>query len=233
MPSLRLPSTAGRLVDLGALGPGRAVIYCYPRTGRPGEPLPDGWDAIPGARGCTPQTCAFRDHHLELAGLGAEVYGLSTQPTEYQREMAERLHLSFEVLSDQRCALVDALGLADRARILPRIPAGRERPRGDRLAGARPDLTRRRAPATALASVAATPGGSIRDFAKANILEMTRSSGSFGFRAQRFAPRPARVAINSASTRARCCLLASGRQFLGSYSLNTDKLGGGRSKGKA
>jgi peroxiredoxin len=63
MPSVRLPSTAGRLVDLGALGPGRTVIYCYPGTGRPGEPLPDGWDAIPGARGCTPQSCAFRDHH--------------------------------------------------------------------------------------------------------------------------------------------------------------------------
>jgi peroxiredoxin len=111
LPQIRLPSTSGRLVDLGALGAGRTVIYCYPRTGRPGEPLPDGWDAIPGARGCTPQACAFRDHHRELAALGADVYGLSTQTTEYQREMAERLHLPFEVLSDAEFALIEALRL--------------------------------------------------------------------------------------------------------------------------
>jgi peroxiredoxin len=111
VPSIRLPSTAGRLVDLGALSAPRTVIYCYPRTGRPGEALPDGWDMIPGARGCTPQSCAFRDHHRELAGLGAEVYGLSTQTTDYQREMAERLHLPFEVLSDARFEFVEALRL--------------------------------------------------------------------------------------------------------------------------
>jgi peroxiredoxin len=111
MPPVRLPSTAGRLVDLETLAAPRTVIYCYPRTGRPGEPLPDGWDTIPGARGCTPQSCAFRDHHAELADLGAEVYGLSTQTTDYQREMAKRLHLPFEVLSDERCAFVDALRL--------------------------------------------------------------------------------------------------------------------------
>ena len=101
------------------------MIYCYPRTGRPGEPLPDGWDAIPGARGCTPQSCAFRDHHRELADLGAEVYGLSTQTTDYQREMAERLHLPFEVLSDARFALTDALGLptfeVDGMRLIKRL----------------------------------------------------------------------------------------------------------------
>ncbi len=125
MPSIRLPSTAGRLVDLGALGPGRTVIYCYPRTGRPGEPLPDGWDAIPGARGCTPQSCAFRDHHRELAELGAEVYGLSTQTTDYQRDMAERLHLPFEALSDAGFALTDALRLptfdVDGMRLIKRL----------------------------------------------------------------------------------------------------------------
>ena len=125
MPPVRLPSTAGRLVDLGSLGPGRTVIYCYPRTGRPGEPLPTGWDAIPGARGCTPQSCAFRDHHRELADLGAEVYGLSTQTTDYQREMAERLHLPFEVLSDARFALTDALRLptfeVDGMRLIKRL----------------------------------------------------------------------------------------------------------------
>jgi peroxiredoxin len=88
------------MIDVGALGPGRTVIYCYPRTGVPGEALPDGWDAIPGARGCTPQSCAFRDHAAELADLGASLFGLSTQTTDHQREMVERLHLSFEVLSD-------------------------------------------------------------------------------------------------------------------------------------
>jgi peroxiredoxin len=125
LPQVRLPSTSGRLLDLGALGAGRTVIYCYPRTGRPGEPLPDGWDAIPGARGCTPQACAFRDHHRELADLGADVYGLSTQTTEYQREMALRLHLPFEVLSDAGFALVDALRLptfeADGMRLVKRL----------------------------------------------------------------------------------------------------------------
>lgn len=111
MPAVRLPSTAGRLVDLAALSAPRTVIYCYPRTGQPGQPLPDGWDMIPGARGCTPQTCAFRDHHRELVDLRAEVYGLSTQSTAYQREMAERLHVPFEVLSDDRLAFADALRL--------------------------------------------------------------------------------------------------------------------------
>ena len=125
VPSVRLPSTADRLVDLAALGAERTVIYCYPRTGRPGEPLPDGWDTIPGARGCTPQSCAFRDHHRELADLGAKVYGLSTQTTDYQREMAERLHLPFEVLSDAGFAFTDALRLptfeADGMRLIKRL----------------------------------------------------------------------------------------------------------------
>jgi len=111
MPAIRLPSTAGRLVDLGALAAPRTVIYCYPRTGTPGQPSPDGWDMIPGARGCTPQTCAFRDHHAELVDLGAEVYGLSTQTTDYQREMVERLHVPFAVLSDDRLVFALALRL--------------------------------------------------------------------------------------------------------------------------
>jgi len=100
VPSIKLPSTHGGTVDLGALVPGRTVLYCYPRTGKPGEAMPDGWDSIPGARGCTPQSCAFRDHYHELEALGANVYGLSTQSSAYQREMAERLHLPFPVLSD-------------------------------------------------------------------------------------------------------------------------------------
>jgi peroxiredoxin len=111
MPAVALPSTAGRMVDLSALPPGRTVIYAYPRTGEPGKPVPEGWDAIPGARGCTPQSCAFRDHHAELAALGAGVFGLSTQTTDYQREMAERLHLPFEVLSDADFRLTEALRL--------------------------------------------------------------------------------------------------------------------------
>lgn len=111
MPPLSLASTAGRDVDLGIPDKGRTIIYCYPRTGVPGESLPDGWDAIPGARGCTPQACAFRDHYRELAELGARVFGLSTQPTDYQRELVQRLHLPFELLSDADLRLATALGL--------------------------------------------------------------------------------------------------------------------------
>ncbi len=110
MPSVSLRSTAGDLIDLSTLT-GTTVVYCYPLTGRPGEDLPRGWDEIPGARGCTPQSCAFRDHHAELRALGAYVYGLSAQDTGYQREVAERLHLPFDLLSDEGLAFVEALGL--------------------------------------------------------------------------------------------------------------------------
>jgi len=110
IPSLPLMSTAGRLVDLAALR-GRTVLYCYPRTGRPDRDPPQGWNEIPGARGCTPQSCAFRDHHRELQGLGARVFGLSTQSAEYQKEAAERLHLPFELLSDSELAFARALRL--------------------------------------------------------------------------------------------------------------------------
>jgi peroxiredoxin len=103
-------STVGEPVDLSVLS-GRTVVYCYPRTGRPEEGLPRGWDEIPGARGCTPQSCAFRDHHEELRSLGARVFGLSTQSTGYQREAAERLRLPFALLSDERLAFARALGL--------------------------------------------------------------------------------------------------------------------------
>ncbi len=111
VPPIDLPSTSGRVVNLSLLPTPRTVIYCYPMTGVPGKPLPEGWDLIPGARGCTPQTCGFRDHYSEIAALGAEVFGLSTQTTEYQREMVERLHVPFEVLSDADFALCDALRL--------------------------------------------------------------------------------------------------------------------------
>jgi peroxiredoxin len=111
MPHVALPSTSGGMVDLATPSAGRTVVYCYPMTGVPGKPLPDGWDMIPGARGCTPQSCGFRDHHKELVTLGARVFGLSTQTTEYQSEMAQRLHLPFEVLSDAKFKLCDALRL--------------------------------------------------------------------------------------------------------------------------
>ncbi len=110
MPAIPLRSTAGRLVDLSQLA-GRTVVYGYPRTGRPDRDPPAGWNEIPGARGCTPQSCAFRDHHRELRAAGARVFGLSTQDTRYQREAVERLHLPFELLSDERLALAHALRL--------------------------------------------------------------------------------------------------------------------------
>ena len=110
LPALSLPATTGDLVDLAAL-PRRTVIYAYPMTGVPGVPLPVGWDAIPGARGCTVEALAFKDHRLEMAELGADVYGLSTQDTAYQQEMAERLHLPFAVLSDAGFALAHAMRL--------------------------------------------------------------------------------------------------------------------------
>lgn len=110
IPSVPLSSTAGETVDLSAL-PGTTVVYCYPMTGRPGSDLPSGWDDIPGARGCTPQSCSFRDHHAELQALGARVFGLSTQDTEYQREATQRLRLPFALLSDEDLAFADALRL--------------------------------------------------------------------------------------------------------------------------
>lgn len=110
LPRLPLPATSGELIDLAA-PPGRTVVYCYPRTGAPGVPVPDSWDAIPGARGCTPQSCAFRDHHAELRDLGAEVFGLSTQDSDYQREAVARLHLPFALLSDAALRFAEALRL--------------------------------------------------------------------------------------------------------------------------
>ena len=111
VPSIKLRSTRGRWVDLAEVSEARVVVYCYPRTGRPGEPLLPGWDAIPGARGCTPETCSFRDRHAELRELGVDVFGLSTQTTEYQKEMVARLHVPFEVLSDADLVFARALRL--------------------------------------------------------------------------------------------------------------------------
>lgn len=114
LPAVRLAATSGKTVDVSQEANPWLVIYCYPRTGRPDREPPGGllaWNAIPGARGCTPQSCAYRDHYMELARLGATVYGLSTQDTEGQAEAVQRLHLPFPLLSDA------ALELADRLRL--------------------------------------------------------------------------------------------------------------------
>jgi peroxiredoxin len=111
VPSVRLPSTAGRWVDLAEIAERPAVLFFYPRTGEPGRAAGPEWDAIPGARGCTPQSCGFRDLHREFTALGVTVYGVSTQETGYQREFVERNHVPFEILSDRDLALTHALRL--------------------------------------------------------------------------------------------------------------------------
>lgn len=108
LPDLSLASTSGTEVSLSSLS-GITIIYIYPMTGRPDTPLPDGWDQIPGARGCTPQACSFRDHHAELKILNAGVYGLSAQATAYQQEAVERLHLPYALLSDAALDFAGAL----------------------------------------------------------------------------------------------------------------------------
>ncbi|MBL9168343.1 MAG: peroxiredoxin [Verrucomicrobiales bacterium] len=110
LPDVSLLATSGEWVQ-PRQRPGLVVLYTYPMTGRPGVALPEGWDQIPGARGCTPQACSFRDHHAEMRRLGAEVFGLSSQSTEYQREVHSRLHLPFPLLSDETFAFADALQL--------------------------------------------------------------------------------------------------------------------------
>ena len=111
MPSLQLPSTAGGSILLSSLGNPLTVLYLYPMTARPGVPLPDDWDLIPGARGCTPEACSFRDRYADLRALGVDLYGLSSQSSEYQREAVDRLRLPFPLLSDETLALAEALSL--------------------------------------------------------------------------------------------------------------------------
>jgi peroxiredoxin len=100
VPAASLASTLGGRLDLAEAARGLLVTYVYPRTGRPGEPLPAGWDQIPGARGCTPQSCAFRDHVRDLDALGASVVGISVQSPAEQLEFAEREHIPYPLLSD-------------------------------------------------------------------------------------------------------------------------------------
>jgi len=111
MPHLSLPSTAGTELDLRQESEGTLVLYVYPRTGKPGEPLLPGWDDIPGARGCTPESCSFRDHAADLERLGARVLGLSAQSLEDQHEFAERVGLPYPILSDTNLELAEALRL--------------------------------------------------------------------------------------------------------------------------
>jgi len=111
MPSVSLPDTSGRSVDVASLS-GLTIFLCYPRTGAPGETITDDWNSIPGARGCTPQACSFRDELAELRKLGVKnIFGVSTQDTPYQAEARERLHLPYELLSDEDLTFVTALGL--------------------------------------------------------------------------------------------------------------------------
>lgn len=111
LPSVVLPATTGEPVDLGDVGEKTQVVYVYPKTGVPGQPLPVGWDRIPGARGCTPQSCAFRDSAQELANLGATVFGLSAQSLDEQREFAEREQIPYPLLNDSEFRLAAELGL--------------------------------------------------------------------------------------------------------------------------
>lgn len=111
-PRLDLPSTTGEVIALDRLGEGSAILYLYPLTGHPDRDLPDGWDNIPGARGCTPEACDFRDHFADLREAGAtSVFGVSSQDGDYQREVVERLRLPFAMLSDQHFQLAELLRL--------------------------------------------------------------------------------------------------------------------------
>jgi peroxiredoxin len=110
LPQLALKATNGATIQLGEIK-NKLVIYCYPMTGQPNVPLPEGWDQIPGARGCTPQSCAYRDHYQELQALGAEVIGLSVQSHDYQKELAGRLHLPFPIVSDVNYEFQKALNM--------------------------------------------------------------------------------------------------------------------------
>lgn len=111
IPEIKLQSTKGELINIGKLS-GLSVIYIYPMTGQPNVVLPQGWDEIPGARGCTPQSCSFRDNFSELKNLNIKnIFGLSSQTTKYQKEMSERLHLPYSILSDEKLIFANALKL--------------------------------------------------------------------------------------------------------------------------
>lgn len=110
IPAVSLSATNGKRINLNDLAD-QLVIYCYPMTGRTDKELPKGWEDIPGARGCTPQACSFRDHYSELRELQFSVFGLSTQSTEYQTEVVDRLHLPYPLISDENLEFTSALNL--------------------------------------------------------------------------------------------------------------------------
>jgi len=111
LPELALPATDGSTVDFSGLT-GRTVVFCYPKTGLPGKEPSASWNEIPGARGCTPQNCSFRDEYANLQQAGAkQVFGVSTQNSRYQQEAAERLHLPYLLVSDEKVAWAQALNL--------------------------------------------------------------------------------------------------------------------------
>ncbi|WOI10124.1 peroxiredoxin [Thalassospira lucentensis] len=113
LPSFALAATNDQPVDLATLS-GRTVVYAYPRTAEPEKPSPAGWDEIPGAKGCTPQSCSFRDHAKELSAVGVDhLFGLSSQTTDYQKEAAERLHLPFALLSDADHRFKESMAMPD------------------------------------------------------------------------------------------------------------------------
>lgn len=124
LPSVNLVSTGGKTINLSQIS-GWLVIYCYPMTGKPGRVIPSGWIQIPGAAGCTPQSCSFRDRYSELKALNCQIFGISTQTTEDQQEASERLHLPFELLSDAAFQLAEALRLpmfeVENMRLLKRV----------------------------------------------------------------------------------------------------------------
>jgi peroxiredoxin len=111
IPDISLPTQNGNLLKLKRLDTFRLVIFCFPMTGHPDRPLPDNWDMIPGARGCTPQTCSFRDNYDELIKINALPIGLSTQSTEDLKEMTTRLHVPFDIVSDQQLLFTSSLNL--------------------------------------------------------------------------------------------------------------------------
>ena len=124
MPHLTLPATNGLSITLSKLT-GTTIIFCYPMTSKPGVPSPVGWDEIPGARGCTLQSCSYKDNFSELSKLNAAVYGMSTQDTDYQKEMVERLHLPFSVISDSKFEFCDIMNIptftVDDKRLMKRV----------------------------------------------------------------------------------------------------------------
>ena len=131
VPRLELPTTDQRALDLAEAAQRLLVLYVYPRTGRPGEALPTGWDDIPGARGCTPQACSFRDLHAEIAATGAHTLGLSAQSVAEQHDVVERLHLPYALASDPLLTMAEALDLptfeVDGMRLYKRITLIAER----------------------------------------------------------------------------------------------------------